>query len=316
MAYIRKRGNRYSVEIELRGVKDYSTFATKTAAQVWARKRESEIDAGGSGSLPARPFLDAMQRYVREVSPTKRGEPWERKRLLALESDALAKVSLSELDSTHVSAWRDRRLQSVSGSTVNREWNLLSHVCRTCINEWKWLKENPFSKVRRPKEAGPRQRLPTAAEIEALILASGYHPGELHLVEQRVVAAFLFAIETGMRSGEICGLKDVRGRVAYLPVTKNGTAREVPLSAEALRIWKQVGEGFNLADSQRDAVWRKVRGKAGIKGLTFHDSRAEAITRLSKRLGILELARMVGHKNISELQTYYRESAEDIAAKL
>jgi integrase len=53
-----------------------------------------------------------------------------------------------------------------------------------------------------------------------------------------------------------------------------------------------------------------------VVGLNFHDARAEAITRLSRKLSILELARAVGHKNLAELQTYYRESAEDIAKKL
>ena len=38
MAYIRKRGNRWPVEVDRRGVKAHATFATKTAAQVWARK--------------------------------------------------------------------------------------------------------------------------------------------------------------------------------------------------------------------------------------------------------------------------------------
>jgi integrase len=90
----------------------------------------------------------------------------------------------------------------------------------------------------------------------------------------------------------------------------------VPLSAEVLRIWNQVGGGFGLADAQRDAVWRKLRDKAGVVGLHFHDARAEAITRLSRKLDILTLARMVGHKDVRELQTYYRERAEDVAARI
>lgn len=315
MAYIRKRGARWAAEIDRRGVKAHETFATKTAAQIWARKIEADIDAGATGGASVRPFRDALARYVREVSPTKRGEAWERKRLAALEHDPLADVPMSALDAPHVAAWRDRRLTKVTGSTVNREWNLLSHVCAVAVAEWRWLRANPFSTVRRPKEAAARTRLPTADEIEALRIASGYHHGALQLVEQRVFAAFLFAIETGMRSGEICALTDVRGRVAYLPMTKNGDARQVPLSAEALRIWQQVGR-FDLTPSQRDATWRKIRTKAGVAGLNFHDSRAEAITRLSKKLDVLALARMIGHKNINELQTYYRESAEDIAGKL
>lgn len=50
--------------------------------------------------------------------------------------------------------------------------------------------------------------------------------------------------------------------------------------------------------------------------MTFHDARATAITRLSKRLDILELARMVGHRDPRSLMVYYRKSATDIAAKL
>ena len=310
-----KRSNGWRAQVRRRGKSESATFPTKSQAQIWAQEVEARILSGKYLTAPDVTFGKLAQRYAIEVSPTKRGEAWEQKRLLAFESDPLASVSLSDLNSAHVSEWRDRRLKTVTGSTVNREWNLLSHVCRVAVNEWKWLAVNPFSTVRRPKEAMARTRLPTADEIEALRIASGYHDGELHLIEQRVFAAFLFAIETGMRSGEICDLADVRGRVAYLPMTKNGTAREVPLSPEALRIWQQVGK-FDLSASQRDSVWRKIRNKAGVIGLTFHDSRAEAITRLSKKLSVLELAKMIGHKNINELQTYYRESADDIAGKL
>ena len=59
-----------------------------------------------------------------------------------------------------------------------------------------------------------------------------------------------------------------------------------------------------------------MKAKAGVVGLTFHDARAEAITRLSKKLDILQLARMVGHKDLKMLSVYYRESAADIAKKL
>lgn len=42
----------------------------------------------------------------------------------------------------------------------------------------------------------------------------------------------------------------------------------------------------------------------------------EAITRLSRKLDVLTLARVVGHKRIQQLMTYYNESAEDIALRL
>jgi integrase len=46
----------------------------------------------------------------------------------------------------------------------------------------------------------------------------------------RVGAAYLFAIETAMRAGEICSLEwiHVNEQHVHLPLTKNGYARDVP----------------------------------------------------------------------------------------
>ncbi|MFZ6659122.1 hypothetical protein [Undibacterium sp. TJN19] len=50
--------------------------------------------------------------------------------------------------------------------------------------------------------------------------------------------------------------------------------------------------------------------------VTFRDSRHEATTHLAKKVNVLDLARMVGHKDLCMLQIYYNESAEEIAIKL
>ncbi|MFP3656085.1 integrase, partial [Burkholderia sp. SIMBA_052] len=51
--------------------------------------------------------------------------------------------------------------------------------------------------------------------------------------------------------------------------------------------------------------------------LHFHDSRAEALTRMSRKVDVMTLARISGHADLRILQrTYYRESAADIAARL
>jgi len=60
-------------------------------------------------------------------------------------------------------------------------------------------------------------------QAETVLAITGY---------QRVAVAFLFAIETAMRAGDICGLvdSDIVSRTATLRQTKNGTMRGVPLS--------------------------------------------------------------------------------------
>ena len=127
-----------------------------------------------------------------------------------------------------------------------------------------------------------------------------------------------------MRPGAILSLTPERitGSVAHLPRTKNDSKRDVPLSKRALEILRKLpapaasSPYFNVTDESRDSLFRKAVTRAGIEGLTFHDSRHEAITRLTRKLNILELARMVGHKDIRQLQVYYNETAEEIAKNL
>nr|WP_295999925.1 tyrosine-type recombinase/integrase [Rugamonas sp.] len=117
-----------------------------------------------------------------------------------------------------------------------------------------------------------------------------------------------------MRAGEICALvKDnVTGRVAHVLDAKNGEDRFVPLSPRAMEIWAMVPDGFGVTSATVDALFRAARDdRTLIKDLHFHDSRHEAITRLAKKLHVLDLARMTGHKDIGKLMIYYNESAED-----
>ncbi|HEY0275953.1 MAG TPA: tyrosine-type recombinase/integrase [Paenirhodobacter sp.] len=68
--------------------------------------------------------------------------------------------------------------------------------------------------------------------------------GDAHGGAGRADQAFMFAIETAMRAGEIARLAwsgiDLDKRVARLGRAKNGDARNVPISREAVRILKQI----------------------------------------------------------------------------
>lgn len=327
MASYRKKGANWEVQIARYGIRKSRSFVTKAQAVAWATKTEADIMAGKRGAVTGKTFGDLLERYRAEVSVTKRGERWESLRIGLLLRDELAKVCMSDLNASHIAAWRDRRLRSVSPASVRREWTILSHACAIAVKEWCWLPENPMTTVRRPAPAKPRTRLISANEIERLLFALGYdHNTTPETATSRVGAALLFAIETAMRSSEIVELTWERVNmvdcVARLELTKNGTSREVPLSPEALRILQQLeavktGTVFRIGSTQSlDSLFRKAKGRAMIEGLHFHDSRHEAITRLAKKLDVLDLARMVGHRDLKMLLIYYNESAADIARKL
>lgn len=317
MASIRKHGTGWRAEVARQGVRRSKVLPTRQAAKDWAARQEYLIMHGDKVAATT-PFGDVLDRYAREVSPGKRGHRWEAIRLEKLRRDPIAKRPLGALTATDFADWRDRRLAEVAAPSVRREMTLLAAVLTQARKEWGLLTANPMEGVRKPPNAPPRERRVTQDELDRLAHAAG---SDLSNATARAFAAFLFAVETAMRAGEILSLTsetvDTARRVARLPRTKNGDAREVPLSSEAVRLWQSLpGDGFALSAAQLDALWRKVRDRASVSDLHFHDSRHEGITRLSRRLDPLALARAVGHRDIRMLQVYYNESAEDLARRL
>jgi len=316
-----KVGTRWRHRIMVSGVRASGTFDTKAAALKWEAQQHMTLGQGPQVAV-TKTCADAFRRYEIEVSRTKRGHRWEAGRLAAMAASSLGPITMVQLSSSHIAAWRDERLRSVQGGTVTREMNLLSHVFSVARKEWKWLARSPTTDVARPKAKPHRDRRITRDEIARICTALRWPmDGSAKVPEtkqQCIALAFLFAIETAMRAGEICGLRagDVNGCVARLKMTKNGFPRNVPLSPRAMEIWSMVPDGFGITTATLDAMFRTARARAGVDGLTFHDTRHEAITRLASKLNVLDLARMVGHHDIKQLQTYYNPTAEDIAKKL
>lgn len=322
MAAPKKEGAVWRHRIMVKGKRVSGTFPTKAAALAWeAEQRVQLVEGGGAQTGKGKTLLDALDKYEIEVARKKRGYENEAKRIAFFRGMPLAEKKLADIKAGDIASWRDDRLKTVKGSTVNRDLNVLSHVFTVARREWGWISSSPTKDVDRPKAPPHRDRRISDEEVDAICLQLGWDQKnnlEPTTKQHRVALAFLFAIETAMRAGEIISLKagDVQGRVARLRMTKNGRPRDVALSARALEIWSLVPDGFALTSDILDALFRKAKKNAGIVGLTFHDTRHEAITRLAQKLDVLDLARMVGHTNINQLRTYYNATAEDIASRL
>ncbi|WP_372993806.1 tyrosine-type recombinase/integrase [Sulfitobacter sp.] len=320
MASIRKlKTGRWQAQIARKGIRKSKLFDSKRAATDWSAREEYLIlTAPPTGETML--LSEAFQRYANEVSPTRRGERWEIIRLRKFARDPLASKTIASITGKDIAEWRDKRLQDVAPASVRREMELMSAVFTIARAEWKLITVSPMLDIRRPKSSPARKRRVSEAEFAALSISAG---SDLSAATARAYHAFLFAVETGMRAGEIVGLTwanvSIDERTAHLPKTKNGFPRDVPLSSEAVRLLEALPDTdpvFDLTSRQLDVLWRKLCDRAAVKGLTFHDSRHEAITRLARRVDVLDLARIVGHKNISQLMTYYDATAGEIAERL
>jgi integrase len=304
MASIKPYGKgEYRAQVARKGVRDSQVFTSKGAAVAWAGQREAEIMAGDRGEVPNLTVADLLKRYEREVSKKKKGRRWEEIRLRAIGRDRLGLVKLRQLDAPHVSDWQQRRLEVVSEPSVRRERNLLNNVFEIALKEWRWLKKNPFYGIRRPKDGRSRKR--TASDVEVKIL--------LGMASESLRRTIVFALETGMRAGEIALPPVISGSVATLYDSKNGESRDVPLSEKAIEVW---GDGIHLTAGSISTMFAKLCEEAKIEGLTFHDLRHTAATRLAKKLDLFELCRMFGWKDPRHALIYYNETAAQIAKKL
>lgn len=323
MSSIQKTARGYRVQLQVKGSRDSATFATKREAQLWAAQREIELQTmaqGREGSI--RTVQDAFDRYAREVAPGHKGERWEVVRLAKLGRE-FPRVMLDQLTVNHVVGWRDLRLASVGPASVLREMKLLGAVFEQCRKEWKWLSNNPMQDVRKPTAPPHRERVLTWSEIKRLLRALGY-PART-LPRHAVAHALLLALRTGMRQGELAGLRwvDVASDYVRLHDTKNGTARDVPLSGKARRVLEKMrGYSAELVFATKagniDALFRAAKDRAGVTGCVFHDSRHTAATWIgsSGRLNLMEFCKMFGWRDPRHAMIYFNPTASDLAAKL
>jgi len=322
--YVRRQREKWRVEVQRNGTRVSAVFETKSAATQWGIREEASLIAESRGAYPKRTFAEATDRYVEKVSSLKAGERFERMRLEALKRDFpdLAGKVLSKLTTADLVGWRDARLLKVSKGSVQRDINLLSHVFTKARGEWKWMGESPLTGMQAPGDNPPRDRLPTNSEIRRILRWLGHVTGRLPTTKQQEAAfAFLLALRTGMRAGEVLqlGPTTVAGSVATVEHKmqyRTGKPRKVPLSRHSIRLLKGFS-GFTVSSASLDALFRKARDSLLIKDLHFHDARAAALTRFSRKVDVLELARISGHKDLRVLmQVYYRASSEDIAGRL
>ena len=129
-----------------------------------------------------------------------------------------------------------------------------------------------------------------------------------------------------MRRNEILGLTwentNFERQRAYLPLTKNGTSREVPLSKKAVQVLsnqrsrRDTPSPFPVNANVLKLAWERLRKRADLCALRFHDLRHETISRFFEMgLSISEVAVISGHKDARMLFRYTHLRAENIIVK-
>ncbi|WP_109126181.1 site-specific integrase [Dyella sp. C11] len=367
MATFRKRG-RYSWEAQVRRrgwPAQTKTFDTKAEAEAWAAMIESEMNRGvwlDRSEAESTTLHALLDRYETDVIPALKGAVREKSVLHLWRQTSLAARTVATIRSGDIAQQRDSWLaDGLAPATVLRRLARLSHLFNVARKEWHMESlSNPVDLVRKPIVANSRTRRVaadtagprgdrTTNELDRIIAASE---------SELLPAVVTLAVETAMRRSEIAALHwehiDLDRRVAYLPETKNGNSREVPLSLVAVATLAALlpGKGvtgrrktpavpaslhgpvfsvhpdgitqaFERALRRARAVYEneckehKTRpAPAFLCDLRFHDLRHEATSRLASKFQLHELAKITGHRDTRMLLRYYHPDAGELAKRL
>jgi integrase len=323
MASFRFRNNRWQARVQRKGQKDLArSFINKPDAEKWARSVEIEIDRGtyiNTDYAQKTLFKEILQKYLDDVAPNMRSADNQIIRVRKLMKHPIAEVNMAHLSPKHMADYRDERLKVIKPNTVIRELAILSSVINHARREWGLNVINPVTMIKKPSSTQGRDRILNDEELGRLFI-------QLEKISPWYKPLAEFALETAMRRGELMSLLwaniNFEKCVAFLPLTKNGDSRYVPLSSKAIRTLKLLprdieGRVFPLNKSSVSVLFLRAARRAKVEDIHFHDLRHMALTNLSiKFTNILELASISGHRELKMLQRYVHIKAEDLVQKL
>lgn len=278
-------------------------------------------------------FKDFAQEYL-DVHSKQHKKSWvtDTFRIKYL-SEFFKEKFLYEINAKDIERFKMERLnktvgetgKTISPSTVNRELGILRGMFNKAV-AWGKLKANPMKAVQFLREPPGRLRFLETEEIGALL--SNCSP---HLRPIVVLALF-----TGMRRGEILGLKwrdfDFKRRIITLLDTKNGQKREVPMSEAVNNAILQIKEHpkspyvfcDGLGNHRQDIrqSFSTALKKSGITNFHFHDLRHTFASQLvMSGVDLNTVRELLGHKDIamtlrySHLAPRHKQHAVDILSE-
>lgn len=319
---IQKKGKIYYAVIAQNNRRKWFKGGTKKDAQRVLTQKLSEIDQGTFKEIPKISFESFSELWLKNYAETSikpstlvSYQSIIRKLLQPL----FSQTNLTDISPTAIQSYVAERLKIVSPKTVCNELVVIKEMFKHA-RRWGYIKNNPAEVVDRPRLTKTEIEILNPEEFEKLLSNSG----------RSYQKAFLTAILTGMRAGELWALQwgDIdwnskqifvrrslwRG-VFQTPKSKN-SIRKIDMSdilVHELKIWK-----LACPINDHDLVFPSPEGKttchdnvvkryfnpalrqAGLRHVSFHSSRhTNASLRIQGGQNIKYLSLQLGHASIN-----------------
>lgn len=320
----------YTVRIRLKGypqqIETFKRLSGKDGAKAWAANTESAIREGRhfkTVEAKKHTFADLVDRYIKDVLPNKPKQAVRQKMQLEWWKEKMGVYVLADITPALIVQYRDElasgttyRHTQRSPATVVRYMAALSHAFSIAVTEWQWIDDSPVRKVKKPSEPRGRVRFLDDDERARFLQACKESTHEwLYL-------CVILALSTGMRHGELMGLKwqDVNPKDGFLILheTKNGEQRRVHLAGHGLELLRAHAKVRRIDSplvfpSDRnpqkpiDLRWHfeKALEAAEITDFHWHDLRHCTASYLAMNgASLAEIAEILGHKTLAMVKRY------------
>jgi integrase len=198
--------------------------------------------------------------------------------------------------------------KQVSETTVNRDVEALRHMLYWAVDEG-LLITNPLSRISLVRERHKPRMVMTVGEEQRLLSAAAPH----------LRAIITFAVDTGMRRGEILTERwehiDLDRKLLFVTHSKTagGEGREIPLTERVFtyltRAAQPQGHVFSFKGEPLRNIktaWKAAIRRAGIRYYRFHDLRHTFNTRLMEAGVIQDIRKTImGHSSGEDVHSIY-----------
>ena len=320
MASITKRQNKWRAQVRKQGYRYFSkTFFSKDNAIRWARGIEYEMDAGRYTLHNGEDYTlgELLKKYMNEITIFKKSRIKETQCLQRLIKENICNTPLYKTTMNDIQAYKKKR--SNSPVALRNEIILIRHCLKIARSEWGLdFPSIGWEVTSLPKKPSSRKRRVSNEEYKALFEASK------KMRQQYIWPAVSLAIETGMRRGELLKLEwkniNLKDQTALLEDTKNGSDRYIPLSPLACQLLSSLPNTservFTVSENALRLSWERLRKKAHVYDLRFHDLRHEALSRFTEKgLSPFEVAEISGHKHLNQLRAYTHMNIKKLIEK-
>ncbi len=328
-----KHGNRWKFSyMDADGKRQWGSEIEQKDAKASLHRLQAEAEAVRTGLTPRPPqphtFGELADYWLKHRTPEKRSQKDDRSIIDGHLRPHFGALMVTEVAVTHVD--RYRRLHSkLAPKTIHNHLTMLISMLNLAV-DLGWLVTPP--RIKKPKLLEQEYGwLRTLDEQRALLGAASVEvPGVMEL--------YATALYTGMRAGELLGLRwtdvDFERRLitvsrSYDKPTKTGAVRHVPILdplLPLLRAWR-LRSGTDLCFTNRNGnaygpssrvlqevlqrclVRAELTGKAGRPyeeiGITFHDLRHTFASQWAMAGGDpYKLQKILGHKSFQMTQRY------------